>query len=366
MQVTAAVLRDYDTPFTVEEITLRTRLAADEILVRIAGCGLCHTDLAVRYSAGQSPVPAVLGHEGSGIVSVVGDAVTDIEPDDHVLLSFDSCGQCRNCLQAAPSYCESFAALNLFGRRRDDAHRFTDRNGRHLAPRWFGQSSFAGYAVVRARNSVRVDRALPLELLGPLGCGFLTGAGTVLETFRMSAGDTFAVFGAGAVGLAAIMAARATSATVLAVDRHGERLDIAEKLGAIPIPLGSPDIGNEVRRRSNGGVHFALDTTGSAELINHALSALLPRGTLAVISRQRAPLTLAPGLLDRGRRIAHVCEGDAVPRILIPRLIALWLGGSFPFDQLITTYPLSAINDAENDCLTGRVVKPVLLPPHTD
>jgi aryl-alcohol dehydrogenase len=364
MQVTAAVLRDYDTPFTLEEISLRTRLEAGEILVRIAGCGLCHTDLAVRHSAGQSPVPAVLGHEGAGVVTEVGGAVADIEVGDHVLLSFDSCGRCRDCLQAAPSYCESFAALNLFGQRRGDADRFTDRDGRNLAPRWFGQSAFADYAVVRARNAVTVDRALPIELLGPLGCGFLTGAGTVLDAFRMSAGDTFAVFGAGSVGLAAVMAAKATAATVLAVDRHGERLDIAERLGAIPIPASSPDIGEQIRRRSGGGVRFALDTTGSENLINQALSTLLPRGTLAVITRQRAPLTLAPGLLERGRRIVHVCEGDAVPRVLIPRLIALWLRGCFPFDQLITTYPLSAINDAERDCLAGQVVKPVLLPPH--
>ncbi|MCX4094658.1 NAD(P)-dependent alcohol dehydrogenase [Nocardia sp. alder85J] len=364
MRVTAAVLRDHGTPFTLEDIDLRARLDTGEILVRIAGCGLCHTDLAVRGSAGQSPLPAILGHEGAGVVTAVGAGVTDIGVGDHVLLSFDSCGRCEHCLRGTPSYCESFAALNLFGARPDDAGRFTDREGRQLAPRWFGQSAFAQYAVARARNAVAVDRALPIELLGPLGCGFLTGAGSVLSAFRMSAGDTLAVLGAGAVGLAAVMAARATAATVLAVDRHRERLALAERFGATAIPADTPDLGGELRRHGRGGVRFALDTTGSGELINHALSALLPRGTLAVISRHRAPLTLAPGLLDRGRRLVHLCEGDAVPRILIPRLIALWQRGSFPFDQLITTYPLAAINDAERDCLAGRVVKPVLLPPH--
>jgi aryl-alcohol dehydrogenase len=362
MQVTAAVLRGYDAPFTLEHLELRTHLGADEILVRIAGCGLCHTDLAVRRSAGRSPLPAVLGHEGAGVVAAVGDAVTDIAVGDHVLLSFDSCGRCRNCLQAAPSYCDSFAALNLFGGRGDDADRFTDRAGGRLAPRWFGQSAFADHAVVRARNAVPVDRALPIEMLGPLGCGFLTGAGTVLLSFRMSAGDTFAVLGAGAVGLAAVMAARTTAATVLAVDRHPARLEIAERLGAVPVPAGAADIGAEIRRLGGGGVRFALDTTGSEALINAGLAALLPRGTLAVISRHRTPLTLAPGLLDRGRRLVHLCEGDAVPRVHIPRLIALWQRGFFPFDELITTYPLAAINDAEHDCRTGRVVKPVLLP----
>ncbi|MBK3559953.1 alcohol dehydrogenase catalytic domain-containing protein [Streptomyces sp. MBT56] len=362
MRFDAAVLRSYEDPFAVEEVILNAGPDDGEVLVRIAGCGMCRTDLAVRRSAGRSPLPAVLGHEGAGVVVEAGGADTGLNPGDHVVLSFDSCGHCRSCLGAAPAYCDDFAALNLFGGRAENATRFTDAAGGTLAPRWFGQSSFAAYAMVPARNAVRVDPALPLELLGPLGCGFLTGAGAVINSFGAGPGDTVAVFGAGAVGLAAAMAATAAGAVVVAVDRHPERLALAEKFGAIPLPGASGDLPGRIRRLTDGGARFALDTTGSAPLINDALRSLRPRGHLGLVARLHTELSLETGTLDRGRRLSHICEGDAVPALMIPRLTGLWQAGRFPFDQLIRTYPLAGINEAEADCEAGRVVKPVLIP----
>ncbi|MFJ2014134.1 NAD(P)-dependent alcohol dehydrogenase [Streptomyces globisporus] len=362
MRFDAAVLRSYEDPFAVEEVILNAGPDDGEVLVRIAGCGMCRTDLAVRRSAGRSPLPAVLGHEGAGVVVETGGPDTGLSPGDHVVLSFDSCGHCRSCLGAAPAYCDDFAALNLFGGRAENATRFTVAAGGTLAPRWFGQSSFAAYAMVPARNAVRVDPALPLELLGPLGCGFLTGAGTVLNSFGAGPGDTVAVFGAGAVGLAAVMAATAAGAVVVAVDRHPERLSLAEKFGAIPLPAASGDLPGRIRRLTDGGARFALDTTGSAPLINDALRSLRPRGRLGLVARLHTELPLQTGTLDRGRSISHICEGDAVPALMIPRLTGLWQAGRFPFDQLIRTYPLAGINEAEADCEAGRVVKPVLIP----
>ncbi|WP_234430768.1 NAD(P)-dependent alcohol dehydrogenase [Streptomyces sp. NRRL F-4489] len=362
----AAVLRSYESPFTVEDVALHEGPAEGEILVRIAGCGMCRTDLAVRRSAGRSPLPAVLGHEGAGVVAATGGPDTGLRVGDHVVLSFDSCGRCRSCLGAAPAYCDSFAALNLFGGRPEHAARFTDAAGRALAPRWFGQSSFAEYALVPARNAVRVDPALPLALLGPLGCGFLTGAGAVLNTFGIGPGDTLAVLGAGAVGLAAVMAATAAGARTVAVDRHPARLALAERFQALPLSAATADLPGRLRQLTDGGPQFALDTTASAPLINDALRALRPTGRLALAARLHTALPLEPGTLDRGRTLSHLCEGDAVPALLIPRLTALWQAGRFPFDQLIRTYPLSAVNDAERDCEAGHVVKPVLLPPGND
>ncbi|WP_415958450.1 NAD(P)-dependent alcohol dehydrogenase [Streptomyces sp. 021-4] len=362
MRFGAAVLRSYEDPFAVEEVILNSGPAAGEILVRIAGCGMCRTDLAVRRSAGRSPLPAVLGHEGSGVVVETGGRDTGLAVGDHVVLSFDSCGQCRSCLGAAPAYCDRFAPLNLFGGRPEHAARFTDAAGGALAPRWFGQSSFAAYAVVPARNAVRVDPSLPLALLGPLGCGFLTGAGAVLNSFGAGPGDTVAVFGAGAVGLAAVMAATAAGAVAVAVDRHPERLALAEKLDAVPVHADSADLPGRIRRLTDGGAQYALDTTGSVRLINDALRALRPRGHLGLVARLHTALPLEPGTLDRGRKISHICEGDAVPGLLIPRLTGLWQAGRFPFDQLIRTYPLADINEAERDCEAGLVVKPVLIP----
>lgn len=361
----AAVLRSYDARFAVEEVRLTAGPAEDELLVRIAGCGMCRTDLAVRGSGGRSPLPAVLGHEGAGTVVETGGRTGGPRVGDHVVLSFDSCGECRSCLSAAPAYCDSFAALNLFGGREEYRDRFTDAAGGPLAPRWFGQSSFAEYAVVPARNAVVVDSALPVELLGPLGCGFLTGAGAVLNTFGVGPGDTVAVYGAGAVGLAAVMAATAAGAVTVAVDRRPERLALAERFGATPLPAdpaGPPGLADRVRRLTDGGARYALDTTGSARLINEALRGLRPTGHLTLAARLHHPLPLEVGTLDRGRRISHLCEGDAVPGVLIPRLTGLWRAGLFPFDQLIRTYPLDAVDAAERDCEAGRVVKPVLLP----
>lgn len=362
MRFGAAVLRSYQSRFAVEEVILNAGPADGEILVRIAGCGMCRTDLAVRRSAGQLPLPAVLGHEGAGVVAETGGPDTGLSVGDHIVLSFDSCGRCRSCIGAAPAYCDSFASLNLFGGRKENAARFTDAAGDELAPRWFGQSSFAEYAMVPARNAVRVDPSLPIELLGPLGCGFLTGAGAVFNSFGVGPGDTIAVFGAGAVGLAAVMAATAAGAVAVAVDRHLERLALAERLRAIPLHAALADLPDRIQRLTDGGAQYALDTTGSAQLINDALRALRPTGHLGLVARLHTALPLEPGALDRGRRISHICEGDAVPALLIPRLTRLWQAGGFPFDQLIRTYPLADINEAERDCDAGRVVKPVLVP----
>ncbi|TXS04902.1 NAD(P)-dependent alcohol dehydrogenase [Streptomyces sp. col6] len=359
----AAVLRAYEEPFAVEDVVLDTEPAPGEILVEIAGAGMCRTDLAVRRSAGRSPLPAVLGHEGAGVVVRTGGSPdTQIGVGDHVVLSFDSCGHCRNCRGAAPAYCDSFAALNLFGGRADEPPRLTGADGKALAPRWFGQSSFAEYALVSARNAVRVDPALPVELLGPLGCGFLTGAGAVLNTFRAGPGDTLLVLGAGAVGLAAVMAAGAAGVPVVAVDRYPRRLELAERFGAVPLAADASGLPERVRRLTDGGARYALDTTASPPLINDALRALRPTGILGLVARLHSALPLEPGTLDRGRSVRHICEGDAVPGLLIPVLTRLWQAGRFPFDQLIRTYPLADINEAERDCEAGRVVKPVLLP----
>lgn len=220
--------------------------------------------------------------------------------------------------------------------------------------------------MVIAGNAVRVDSALPLELLGPLGCSVLTGAGAVLNTFRAGPGDTLVVLGAGGVGLAAVMAAGAAGVRTVAVDGNPARLALAERYGAIPLPATTAGLAERIRRRTDGGAQYALDTTASAPLINDALRALRPTGLLGLVARLRTALPLEPDTLDRGRGIRHICEGDAVPGLLIPRLIGLWQAGRLPFDELIRTYPLADIDEAERDCDAGRVVKAVLLPERGD
>ncbi|MER8098394.1 NAD(P)-dependent alcohol dehydrogenase [Streptomyces goshikiensis] len=363
MKIEAAVLRGASDPYVIEPVELASP-GHGQVLVRIAGAGFCHTDLLPRTPGFMAQPPVITGHEGSGTVEEVGPGVTGIAPGAHVVLSFDSCGACRNCLGAHPAYCEHFYRLNLTGSGLDGAGPVTDRHGHPVAARWFGQSSFATHVLATARNVVEVDKDLPLELLGPLGCAVQTGAGSVLLALRAGAGSSIVVFGAGGVGLSAVMAARVAGATtIVAVDLHESRLSLARELGATAtVHGGDDDIVERLRGLTRGGAQYTLDTTGVPEVISTAIDALRPTGTVGLVGAPSRPLTLHPAALAQGKNVKGILEGDAVPQLFIPQLLELWREGRFPFDRLVRTYPLSAINDAERDAVAGTTVKPVLLP----
>ena len=231
MNVTAAVVRDQEQPFEIEELELE-KPRAGEVLVRVVATGMCHTDLIVRDQWYPVPLPVVLGHEGAGIVERVGEGVTKLEPGDHVVLTFASCGRCANCLRGKPTYCLQFFGLNFGGARLDGSNAL-GKEGEPVHDRFFGQSSFATYAIATERNAIKVRDDTPLELLGPLGCGIQTGAGGVMNSLAPEAGTSMAIFGAGAVGMSAVMAARIVGcATVVAIDIIPERLELARELGA--------------------------------------------------------------------------------------------------------------------------------------
>ncbi|MCF3131720.1 NAD(P)-dependent alcohol dehydrogenase [Streptomyces olivochromogenes] len=363
MKIQAAVLRGASDPYAIEPVELAPP-GPGQVLVRIVGAGFCHTDMLPRTPGFMAQPPIITGHEGAGIVEEVGPGVTGIAPGAHVVLSFDSCGACQNCLGGHPAYCENFYRLNLTGSGLDGVGPATDHHGQPVAARWFGQSSFATYALATARNIVEVDKDLPLELLGPLGCGIQTGAGSVLLALRAGAGSSVVVFGAGGVGLSAIMAARvARATTIVAVDLHESRLSLARELGATATVHGGDDnIVAQLRKLTGGGTQYALDTTGIPSVINTAIEALRPTGTVGLVGVQSRPLTLPPSALAQGKNVRGILEGDAVPQLFIPQLLELWQQGRFPFDRLVRTYPLSAINDAERDSVAGTTIKPVLLP----
>jgi aryl-alcohol dehydrogenase len=358
----AAVLRAADQPYSIEDVTLG-KLEPGEVLVRIVGAGLCHTDMLLRDPGmGAALAPVILGHEGAGVVEEVGDGVTRVTPGDHVLLSFDSCGWCPSCLGGAPAYCAEFEVRNVSGRRTDGTTSAVSAAGESIANRWFGQSSFAEYAVATERNLVRVDRGLPLELLGPLGCGIQTGAGSVLNEMRLAPGQSIAVFGAGAVGLAAVMAARLAGASDIAVvDVKQSRLELALELGATRVVLGTEeDVAGQVVG-GGPGLDFSFDTTSVTEVIGAAVAVLARPGTAVLVGAGPGQLSVSPPALS-GRRVTFVLEGSAVPQVFLPRLIGFWAEGRFPFDRLVRTYPLADINIAEADSLSGATIKPVLLP----
>jgi aryl-alcohol dehydrogenase len=361
MRATAAVLRAASAPYTIEHVQLDDP-GPGEVLVKIAGAGLCHTDLLGRTDLIGKPV--VLGHEGSGTVEAVGPGVTTLAVGDPVVLSFDSCGGCTNCRSAHPAYCAEFFLRNLTGLAVDGSTPATGEDGKPVAARWFTQSSFATHSLATVRNVVRVEPGLPLELLGPLGCSILTGAGSVLNSLRVTAGSGIAVFGTGGVGLAAVMAAGvAGAATVIAVDLHQSRLDLAAELGATHTINGSdPDIAAQILAITGDGAQYSFDTTGIPAVITTAVNSLRPTGTCGLVGVQQGELVLDPMALAGGRNLMGILEGDAVPQLLIPRLIDLWKQGRFPFDRLITTYPLDQINQAEADATSGASIKPVLIP----
>lgn len=359
---TAAVLRNGDGKFELEEIELGP-LAPDELLVKIVGAGMCHTDLHILHpDVVEQMGPIILGHEGSGIVEEVGSAVRGIEVGDHVLISYDSCGHCRNCRSGIPSYCDEFMPRNVTGRRTDFSTSAVDQNGLPLANRWFGQSSFATHAIATERNLVVVDKSLPLELLGPLGCGLQTGAGSVLNEMKLAAGQSIAVFGAGGVGLAAVMAAKAAGARdIVVVDLVEARLETALEVGATRTVRG--DTPGLVAAIKNGerGLDFSFETTAVPSVITTAISVLDMPGKAVLVGGSQAKFEMDPTLLT-GRTVTYALEGSSIPQVFLPQLLDLWQRGWFPFDKLVQTYPLEQINQAVEDSLSGKTIKPVLTP----
>jgi len=364
VKVTAAVLRDFESPYGIEEVNL-AEPRRGEVRVRIVGVGMCHTDTLPRVPDLTAGPPFIAGHEGAGIVEALGEGVYDVAVGNHVILTFDSCHQCTNCRAGHPAYCGSFFELNLSGVGDGSPSPVTDGGGQPLAARWFGQSSFATHTNVAARNVVVVDERLPLELLGPLGCGVQTGAGAVFNSLKVAVGDTITVFGAGAVGLSAVMASAVAGASkIIAVDLHDSRLELAKQLGAThTVHGGDPDeLVASIVEITGDGSQYAFDTTGVPSVITTAIRALRPTGVCGLVGVQLGDLVLDPLALAVGKTVTGILEGDAQPQVLIPRLLELWQQGKFPFDSLIRTYPLADINQAEADSLAGAVVKPVLLP----
>ena len=360
MKITAAVAHPDATGFALETLSLALP-RADEIRVKIAGVGLCHTDVVVRDSgAGWFPFPAVLGHEGAGIVEAVGDGVSHVAPGDAVVLSFSHCGHCRACHHAEPAHCADMLALNFKGARPDGSTALATPSGQPVASHFFGQSAFASHAVVAAACAVKVPQTPRLALLGPLGCGIQTGAGAVLHSLAARLGDSLLVLGGGSVGLSAVMAAKiAGCAQIFVLEPHAARRALAQEFGATHVldPAETADLPT--------GLDHVLDTTGRPELIARAFAGLGRRGTMGLVAASPRGSTLSTGLNDlvsTGQRLIGIIEGDADPHRFIPELLAHHAAGRLPFDRMIRTYPLADIATAIDDQHQGRVVKAVLIP----
>jgi len=364
---TAAVVWKAGDPFELQEVQL-DQLRGNEVRVRMVAVGVCHTDVSAARGVIPFPLPGVLGHEGAGVVEEVGDRVQRAQVSDRVLLSFTSCGRCVACRSGHPAYCASHLPLNLLGGRRADGSATVSVGGRDINAHFFGQSSFSTSAVVDERSLVVLPRDISdaeLTVLAPLGCGLQTGAGAVLNELRPTPGSILVVTGAGAVGLAAVMASRLTAAMqVIAVDRVASRLELADQLGATDlVDTSNADLQEVLLALTGGhGTDFALETTGNVRVLDALVESLAVGGTCAVVG---APPAGARGSFDvnkflPGRAVKGVTLGDSEPETFVPLLVRAYRSGRFPIDRLQRTYPFSDINEAVAEASSGAIIKPVL------
>ena len=363
MKITAAVCRKPGAPLSIETLELEAPRDT-EILVRVVATGVCHTDMVVRDGHLPTPQPVVLGHEGSGVVEKIGKSVTKVSVGDHVVMTFNSCGHCHSCNDNAATYCHEFFPRNFFGTRADGSSALS-KNGERIHGNFFGQSSFATHALCHERNIVKVPKDAPLELLGPLACGVQTGAGAVMNALKVTAGKSFAVFGAGSVGLSAVMAAKVVGATtIVAVDVNDARLAFAREIGAThTINSKQEDVVAAMQKLTGGGLNFALDTTGLGAVIRNAVLCLAPRGACGILgaSPMGSEITLDEvHFMSGGRRLMGIVEGESNPDLFIPTLVELHAQGRFPFDKMVKFYSLEQINEAIHDSETGVTIKPIL------
>jgi aryl-alcohol dehydrogenase len=351
--IKAAVLRKKGGPYEIETIELDGP-RDNEVLVRNVASGICHTDIAIGESRDVAAEPLVLGHEGAGVVIEVGKNVKSVHPGDHVILSFQYCGGCQECRDGHPWACQHFFKLN-FGFRRLDGSNALQSSG--VYGHFFGQSSFSTHSVVTETNITRVSPELNLEILAPLGCGFMTGSGTVMNLLKVPKGASIAVFGTGAVGIAAVMAARIVGAgPIIGVDILPARLKLALELGATHIINSrQDDVASAISSVTGSGVDFILDTSGNSTIYQIAVDVLNPHGTIANVAGP-----LVQGKLPGEKKSVRVTMGNSFPQKFIPELISFHQAGLFPIDRLEKFYDFSQINQAIADSKSGVTIKPVL------
>lgn len=363
MKIKAAVVKEVGAPFEIKDDVELHDVGPTDLQIHMVASGICHSDEAIRR--GMHPLAIRLFWVTKvQELSKRSEAKSKLLPGDHVILSFYSDGTCDNCLKGVPTQCRSYAKYNLSGVRADGDDHFTE-NGKHVSD-MFNQSSFTTTTVVDQRNAVKVDSKLDLRKLGPLGCGYVTGSGTVFNTLKPKPGDTIAVFGTGAVGLAAMMAGRISGCIkVIAVDIVPERLELAKELGAThAINSKEEDPVEKIKELTGGyGVDWTVDTTGLSSVIMNSVAALAQGGTCAAIAVTPHLIELSTwnDLCVDDKKIVGVNMGDSIPQIDIPRLIEFYKLGWFDFDKTEKFYDFEEINQANADSVSGKTIKPVLI-----
>ncbi len=357
MEAVAAVYRGVEGKLSLE--TVQVDEPGDrEIIVRTVGSGVCHTDLMLMDS--NFIVPAVLGHEGSGIVEKVGPGVTKVEPGDPVVVSIPSCGRCAPCLQGRPMYCARSNEILFLPR--EDGPPTVSRDGEEIGSSY--ASSWITRMITTERCVAKVPGDVPLELLGPLGCGIQTGAGAVINALKAEPGSTIAIYGLGTVGQCAVMGAKISGCSrIIGVDVNESRLHMARELGATHvINAAKEDPVYRIFDLTGEGADYSLECVGIPEVFQNAVYSIHTRGVCGLLGfpPQGTEVSLDMGAILWGRTIKGIIEGDSVIDVFIPKLIDFHKAGKLPFDRLMKTYAFDEVEKACRDLRKGLVFKPIL------
>ena len=365
MKARAAVLFDVGQKLDICEVDVQAPRAG-EVLVRMAAGGVCHSDLHVMTGHLVASLPAILGHEGSGVVADVGPGVTSVKAGDHVIpLWRMSCGACEFCSDGRPALCAQGAQVRMTGRLLDGTTRFSlgGKEIKHFA----GVSSFSEYSVVPESAVLRIPDDFPLDRAALLGCAVITGVGAVFNAARVKPGSSVVVFGTGGVGLNAVQgAAIAGAEKIIAVDLLDAKLEFARKFGAThTVNASSGKTVEEVRALTGGrGVDYAFEVIGLPTTMRQAYDCLGKRGMAVVVgvSPMTAEVSVpVMSLVYEERVLTGSIYGSSRPRIDIPKLIDLYRAGKLKLDELLTrSYPFAQINEAYAALERGEVARSVV------
>jgi len=364
MKITAAVLFAPEQPFEVTELELQEP-RANEVLVRLAAAGVCHSDYHLVSGATRHPMPVVAGHEGAGVVQAVGVGVGDIRAGDHVVLNWaPDCGRCFYCLRGKPNLCEAYVGPIWAGTMLDGSPRLSLRG--NPVYHFCGLASFATHAVVPRESCVVVRKDVPLDVAALVGCAVATGVGAAMYTADVRAGDSTVIFGCGGVGLSIIQGAKLCGAqAIIAVDTHSAKLEIAKQMGAtVSIVAGDGAIQCILDATGGRGADHAFEAVGVPAVQEQALSAVRPGGTLVLagLSPMGTGTNLPGAIITRQEKtVKGSYYGSVHPRRDFPLLLDLYKSGRLDLDSLISKrYPLTEINRAYADMLEGRVARGVI------
>ena len=361
----AAICRELNKPVVVETIAVDGPKRG-EVAIRIAACGVCHSDLSATNGTIPLPPPLILGHEGAGEVIEVGEGVSGLAVGDHVVTSFIyMCGKCRFCSAGRPVLCmEQGKALTT---PPEGTPRTTDASGKPLNI-FSGCGVMAEYATLSIDNVVKIDPKIPLDRAALVGCAVTTGVGAVFNTARVEPGATVAVFGCGGVGLNAIQgAAIAGAERILAIDTMETKLEMAKKFGATDTLLikAGQDPTKDIKKLTGGGPDYAFDCVGAGALAEAAYKAIR-RGGKAIIVGVARPTESAAfkpmGMVFEEKSIQGSYFGSCVPRVDFPRMLQLYMGGKLKLDELITRrYKIDEAPQAFADLESGKNARGVIV-----